>query len=90
MNTDTANLFTARGRLIQEHVKKYKNRAAELKDWSKKFYITQTFKPAEVDQRKLRVADACKRAAETLKRRSEERGSDYCAHRDQETSKESA
>ena len=39
MDTDAANVFTTSERLIQEHVKKYKNGAVEFKDLSK-FYTT--------------------------------------------------
>ena len=66
MDTDAANLFTASERLIQEHVKKYKNSATGLKDLIQNVLHCPDFNPAEVDQRKVRVADARK------KRRREE------------------
>ena len=43
MDTNAANSFTASERLIQEHVKKYKNGSAELKD------VIQPWQVAEVD-----------------------------------------
>ena len=46
--------------------------------------------PGAEQLRKARVANAGKRAAETLKRRREERWSDYRARRSQEVSEESA
>ena len=78
-------------------MKKYKNRAAELKDLIQKVLHRPDFNLRRLihDWRKVRVADARKRAAETLKRRrlgeeQQGRGSDNCARRSQEASEESA
>ena len=72
MDTDAANLFAASERLTQEHVKKYKNSATGLKDLIQNVLHCPDFNPAEVDQRKVRVADARKRVPVILKRRREE------------------
>ena len=47
--TDAANLCTASERLIQEHLKKYKNGSADLKDLIQQVLHHPDFKPDEVD-----------------------------------------
>ena len=63
MDTDEANLFTASERLIQAHVKKYKNGAAELKDLIQRVLKHPDFDPDEVDhdmhERLMGAIEAC-------------------------------
>ena len=48
-DAEAANMFTASERLIQEHVRKYKNGAAELKDLIQQVLHHPDFNPQEVD-----------------------------------------
>ena len=47
---EEANMFTASERLIQEHVRKYKNGAAELKDLIQQVLHHPDFNPQQVDR----------------------------------------
>ena len=88
--------------LNQEHVRKYKNGAAELKDWIQHVIPGSTRKNpsvlwlhrvpvAEAElQQKAAISDARTRAADTLKRRRDERGEDYNRQRAQDASNGSA
>ena len=49
MNVDDASIFTASERLIQEHVRKYKSGAAELKDLIQQVLHHPDFNPQDVD-----------------------------------------
>lgn len=49
LNADDAGLFTESERLIQEHVKKYKSGAAELKDLIQQVLHHPAFDPQDVD-----------------------------------------
>lgn len=48
-DADAANMFTASERLVQEHVRKYKTGAAELKDLIQKVLHHPDFNPKDVD-----------------------------------------
>ena len=48
-DAEAANMFTASERLIQEHVRKYKNGAAELKDLIQQVLHHPDFNPQQVD-----------------------------------------
>ena len=62
-DTDAGNLFTASELLIQEHVKKYKNGSAGLKNLIQQVLHRQQFDPAEVDhdihERLMTSIEAC-------------------------------
>ena len=49
LNVDDARVFSASERLAQEHVKKYKTGAAELKDLIQQVLHHQDFNPQDVD-----------------------------------------
>lgn len=84
MNTDAANPFNSSYKSLRKKIR------IELQNLIQKVLNHPDFNPAEVDQRKVCIGDAGKRAAETLKRRREERRSNYCARRSQKASEESA
>ena len=49
LNIDDASMFSASERIVQEHVKKYKTGAAELKDLIQEVLHHPDFNPRDVD-----------------------------------------
>ncbi len=52
LNADDANMFSTSERIIQDHVRKYKTTAAELKDLIQEVLHHPDFDVSEVDKRK--------------------------------------